>query len=423
MKKEKKTLLSRAMPFIMGGSLIRQIVVALVLGTLTAYFMPGLAADAGFLGTLFVSALKAVAPVLVLALVSAAIANQDVDVETHVKPILVLYCVGTFCAAVTAVLASFAFPVTIQLAVEGAEAAAPEGVGSVLKTLFLSAVDNPVHALLTGNYIGILTWGAGLGIALKKASNRTREILNDLAGGVEFIVHVVIRCAPIGIFGLVANTLATEGFSVLVGYAQLLGLLLGCMAFVALVLNPLIVWYCTKENPYPLTFTVLKESGVMAFFTRSSAANIPVNMNLCRKLNLPEDTFGVSIPLGSTINMAGAAVTITVLTLSACHTLGIEVHFITAVLLSLLASVCACGTAGVPGGSLMLIPLACSLFGIDSAVSMQVVAVGFIISVLQDSCETGLNSSSDVLFTAAACKRGKRLEAEAEAKYRRFNDD
>ncbi len=411
------------MPFIMGGSLIRQIVVALILGCLTAYFAPGLAADLGFLGTLFVSALKAVAPVLVLVLVSAAIANQDVNVDTQIKPILVIYAVGTFCAAVTAVLASFAFPVTIQLAAEGVKAAAPGGVGDVLKTLFLSVVDNPVHALLTGNYIGILAWGAGLGIALKKASNRTREVLNDVAAGVEFIVHIVIRCAPFGIYGLVSNTLATEGFSVLAGYAQLLGLLLGCMAFVALVLNPIIVWYCTKENPYPLTFMVLRESGVMAFFTRSSAANIPVNMNLCRKLKLPEDTFGVSIPLGSTINMAGAAITITVLTLSACHTLGIEVHLLSAILLSVLASVCACGTAGVPGGSLMLIPLACSLFGIDSSVSMQVVAVGFIISVLQDSCETGLNSSSDVLFTAAACKRAARLEAEANAKYRRFADD
>ena len=417
MKKEKKTLLSRAMPFIMGGSLIRQIVVALILGTLTAYFMPGLAADAGFLGTLFVSALKAVAPVLVLALVSAAIANQDVDVETHVKPILVLYCVGTFCAAVTAVLASFAFPVTIQLAVEGAEAAAPEGVGSVLKTLFLSAVDNPVHALLTGNYIGILTWGAGLGIALKKASNRTREILNDLAGGVEFIVHVVIRFAPVGIYGLVSNTFATEGFGALVGYAQLLVLLVGCFFFVALVLNPIIVWVCTRKNPYPLTLITLRESGVMAFFTRSSAANIPVNMNLCRKLKLPEDTFGVSIPLGATINMAGAAITITVLALSACTTLGVHVDVFTAILLSVVASLCACGAAGVPGGSLMLIPLACSLFGIDNGTAMQVVAVGFIIGVLQDSAETALNSSSDVLFTAAACLRAKRLEEEAAKKY------
>ncbi len=411
------------MPFIMGGSLIRQIVIALIFGCLTAYFAPGLAVDLGFLGTLFVSALKAVAPVLVLVLVSAAIANQDVNVDTQIKPIFALYGVGTFCAAVTAVLASFAFPVTIQLAAEGVKAAAPGGVGDVLKTLLLSVVDNPVHALLTGNYIGILAWGAGLGIALKKASNRTREVLNDVAAGVEFIVHIVIRCAPLGIYGLVSSTLATEGFSVLMGYAQLLGVLLGCMAFVALVLNPIIVWYCTKENPYPLTFMVLRESGVMAFFTRSSAANIPVNMNLCRKLKLPEDTFGVSIPLGATINMAGAAITITVLTLSACHTMGIEVHLLSAILLSLLASVCACGTAGVPGGSLMLIPLACSLFGIDSSVSMQVVAVGFIISVLQDSCETGLNSSSDVLFTAAACKRAARLEAEANAKYRRVADD
>ncbi len=403
------------MPLILGDSLVKQIIIALILGALTAYFIPGFAVDVGFLGTLFVSALKAVAPVLVLVLVSAAIANQDINADSHIKPILVLYLIGTFCAAATAVVASFAFPVTIQLATEGAKAAAPGGIAEVLKNLFLSVVDNPVHALLNGNYIGILAWGVGLGIALKKASNRTRETLNDLADGVEFIVHIVIRFAPFGIYGLVSNTFATEGFGALVGYVQLLVLLLGCMFFVALVLNPIIVWFCTRQNPFPITLTTLRESGVMAFFTRSSAANIPVNLNLCRKLNLPEDTYGVSIPLGATINMAGAAITITVLALSACATLGVHVDILTAVLLSVVASLCACGAAGVPGGSLMLIPLACSLFGIDNGTAMQVVAVGFIIGVLQDSCETALNSSSDVLFTAAACLRAKRIE-EAEAK-------
>ena len=407
MVEKKKALFHRAMPLILGGSLVKQIVIALILGSLTAYFMPGLAVDMGFLGTLFVSALKAVAPVLVFVLVGAAIANQDMNADSHIKPILVIYLVGTFAAAATAVAASFLFPVSIQLAAEGAKAAAPGGIAEVLKNLFLSVVDNPVHALLNANYIGILAWGVGLGIAMKKASNRTRETLNDLADGVEFIVHVVIRFAPVGIYGLVSNTFATEGF----------GALVGCFFFVALVLNPIIVWVCTHKNPYPLTLITLRESGVMAFFTRSSAANIPVNMNLCRKLKLPEDTFGVSIPLGATINMAGAAITITVLALSACTTLGVHVDVFTAILLSVVASLCACGAAGVPGGSLMLIPLACSLFGIDNGTAMQVVAVGFIIGVLQDSAETALNSSSDVLFTAAACLRAKRLEEEAAKKY------
>ena len=417
MVEKKKALFHRAMPLILGGSLVKQIVIALILGSLTAYFMPGLAVDMGFLGTLFVSALKAVAPVLVFVLGGAAIANQDVNADSHIKPILFIYLVGTFAAAATAVAASFLFPVSIQLATEGAKAAAPGGIAEVLKNLFLSVVDNPVHALLNANYIGILAWGVGLGIAMKKASNRTRETLNDLADGVEFIVHVVIRFAPLGIYGLVSNTFATEGFGALVGYAQLLVLLVGCFFFVALVLNPIIVWICTRKNPYPLTLITLRESGVMAFFTRSSAANIPVNMNLCRKLKLPEDTFGVSIPLGATINMAGAAITITVLALSACTTLGVHVDVFTAILLSVVASLCACGAAGVPGGSLMLIPLACSLFGIDNGTAMQVVAVGFIIGVLQDSAETALNSSSDVLFTAAACLRAKRLEEEAAKKY------
>ncbi len=397
------------MPLILGGSLVKRVMVALVLGAITAYFFPDFATSVGFLGTLFVSALKAVAPVLVLILVCAAIANQDVEANSHIKPILVLYLIGTFCAATTAVIASFAFPVSIQLAATGASTSAPGGIAEVLKNLFLSAVDNPVHALLSGNYIGILAWAVGFGIALKKASDHTRTVLNDLTSGIEFIVRVVIGCAPFGIYGLVSNTLATEGFSALIGYAQLLGLLLGSMFFVALVLNPLIVWFYTHKNPYPLTFQTLRESGVMAFFTRSSAANIPVNLELCRKLKLSEDTYSVSIPLGATINMAGAAITITVLALSACTTLGVHVDILTAILLAVVASLCACGAAGVPGGSLMLIPLACSLFGIDNETAMQVVAVGFIIGVLQDSCETALNSSSDVLFTAAACLRAERL--------------
>ena len=313
----RKTLMHRAMPLILGGSLVKQILVALVLGALTAYFAPQAAVSLGFLGTVFVSALKAVAPVLVFVLVVAAVANQDVHDETHMRPIVVIYLVGTFAAAVTAVVASFLFPVTIELVTEGAKASAPGGILEVLRNLVMSIVDNPVHALLNGNYIGILAWALGMGIALRKASNRSREMVNDISDGVEFIVRVVIRFAPVGIYGLVSNTFATAGFAALVGYVQLLLVLIGCMLFVALVLNPLIVWFCTRRNPYPLTWMTLRESGVTAFFTRSSAANIPVNLNLCRKLGLPESTFGVSIPLGATINMAGAAITITVLALAA----------------------------------------------------------------------------------------------------------
>ncbi len=410
---EHRTLMHRAMPFLLGGSLVKQILIGLILGVVVALVSPSVAVVCGFLGTLFVSALKAVAPVLVFVLVGAAIANQQFDGRTQMRPIIVLYLVGTFAAAVTAVIASFIWPVTIEFAKAADGAATPGDILEVLRNLLVSTVDNPVHAIMSANYIGILAWAIGLGIAMRKASNQTRNVLNDIADGVEFIVRVVIRFAPVGIFGLVANTFATEGMSVLLGYAQLLIVLLGCMFFVALVINPIIVWFCIRRNPYPLTFMMLRESGVTAFFTRSSAANIPVNLAICRRLNLDEGTFSVSIPLGATINMAGAAITITVLSLSAAFSLGITVDIPTAILLSVVASLCACGAAGVPGGSLMLIPLACSLFGVDNSTAMQVVAVGFIIGVLQDSTETALNSSSDALFTAAACLRAKRLEAEA----------
>lgn len=409
---EHRTLMHRAMPFLLGGSLVKQILIGLILGVVVALVSPSVAVVCGFLGTLFVSALKAVAPVLVFVLVGATIANQQFDGRTQMRPIIVLYLVGTFAAAATAVIASFIWPVTIEFAKAADGAATPGDILEVLRNLLVSTVDNPVHAIMSANYIGILAWAIGLGIAMRKASNQTRNVLNDIADGVEFIVRVVIRFAPVGIFGLVANTFATEGMSVLLGYAQLLIVLLGCMFFVALVINPIIVWFCIRRNPYPLTFMMLRESGVTAFFTRSSAANIPVNLAICRRLNLDEGTFSVSIPLGATINMAGAAITITVLSLSAAFSLGITVDIPTAILLSVVASLCACGAAGVPGGSLMLIPLACSLFGVDNSTAMQVVAVGFIIGVLQDSTETALNSSSDALFTAAACLRAKRLEAE-----------
>ena len=397
------------MPLILGGSLVKQIVIALVLGILLALVAPGAAKSVGILGGLFVSALKAVAPVLVFVLVAAAIANHQSGTAAHMRPILVLYLVGTFAAATTAVISFFLFPVSVNLISDAKEVATPGGIGEVLQNLVYSVVDNPVKALMQGNYICILFWAIGLGIAIRKASDTTRLVMNDISDGVEFIVRLVIRFAPFGIFGLVANTLATSGISVLAGYAQLLAVLLGTMFFVALVVNPLLVWFCTRENPYPVTLMTLRESGIPAFFTRSSAANIPVNLEICRRLNLPESTYAVSIPVGATVNMGGAAITITVLTLSAAFSLGVPVDIPTAIFLSFVASICAAGASGVPGGSLMLIPLAAGLFGIDQSVAMQVVAVGFIIGVLQDSCETALNSSTDALFTIAACKRAERL--------------
>ncbi|ELY2736977.1 serine/threonine transporter SstT [Cronobacter dublinensis] len=386
------------------GSLVKQILVGLVLGILLAWVSKPAAIAVGLLGTLFVGALKAVAPVLVLMLVMASIANHKHGQKTNIRPILWLYLLGTFSAALTAVLFSFLFPSTLHLVAGATEITPPTGIVSVLRDLLLSMVANPVDALLKGNYIGILVWAVGLGFALRHGNETTKNLVNDMSDAVTFMVKLVIRFAPIGIFGLVASTLATTGFDTLWGYAQLLVVLVGCMLLVALVINPLIVFAKIRRNPYPLVFACLRESGVTAFFTRSSAANIPVNMALCEKLNLDRDTYSVSIPLGATINMAGAAITITVLTLAAVHTLGIAVDVPTALLLSVVASLCACGASGVAGGSLLLIPLACNMFGIPNDVAMQVVAVGFIIGVLQDSCETALNSSTDVLFTAAACQ-------------------
>lgn len=386
------------------GSLVKQILVGLVLGILLAWLSKPAAVAVGLLGTLFVGALKAVAPVLVLMLVMASIANHKHGQKTNIRPILWLYLLGTFSAALTAVLFSFLFPSTLHLTTGTTEITPPSGIVEVLRDLLMSMVSNPVDALLKGNYIGILVWAVGLGFALRHANDTTKNFINDMSDAVTFMVKLVIRFAPVGIFGLVSSTLATTGFATLWGYAQLLVVLIGCMLLVALVINPLIVFFKIRRNPFPLVFACLRESGVTAFFTRSSAANIPVNMALCEKLNLDRDTYSVSIPLGATINMAGAAITITVLTLAAVHTLGIAVDLPTALLLSVVASLCACGASGVAGGSLLLIPLACNMFGIPNEVAMQVVAVGFIIGVLQDSCETALNSSTDVLFTAAACQ-------------------
>lgn len=386
------------------GNLVLQILAGIVLGGILATLSPDDAKSVGLLGDLFVGALKAVAPILVFILVAASIANQKKNQHTYMRPIVVLYLFGTFTAALTAVVLSFIFPTTLTL-VAGAEGATPpQGIAEVLNTLLFKLVDNPVNALMSANYIGILAWAVGLGLALHHASATTKAVFEDLSHGVSQIVRFIIRLAPFGIFGLVASTFATTGFESLAGYANLLFVLLSAMLVIALVVNPIIVYAKTRQNPYPLVFQCLRESGVTAFFTRSSAANIPVNMALCEKLKLDEDTYSVSIPLGATINMAGAAITITVLTLAAVNTVGIEIDLMTALLLSIVAAVSACGASGVAGGSLLLIPLACGLFGISNDVAMQVVAVGFIIGVIQDSAETALNSSTDVVFTAAVCQ-------------------
>ena len=386
----------------MNGNIVLQIVVGIVLGAVLAFISPELASKASVLGTLFVKALKAIAPLLVFVLVMASIANHKKSQQTYIKPVLFLYMAGTLIASVTAVVFSFMFPSTLNLLTSNVKQVAPEGISEVLTTLVFNMVDNPVNALVQGNYIGILTWAAAIGFGLGKGSETTKNVLQNLADSVTSVVNIIIRLAPFGIFGLVANTLASTGVEALVDYSHLLLVLISAMLFIALVTNPLLVFIATRSNPYPLVFTCLKESGITAFFTRSSAANIPVNMALCERLKLNEDTYSVSIPLGATINMGGAAITITVLTLAAVNTLNIPVDFVTAVVLSLVAAVSACGSSGVAGGSLLLIPLACSLFNIPNDIAMQVVAIGFIIGVIQDSAETALNSSTDVLFTAAA---------------------
>ena len=383
-------------------SLVSQIIVAIILACLLATLSPESAKTFGMLGSLFVSALKAVAPILVLVLVTSAIANQKLDSSAELKPIIGLYFLGTLSAAFIAVLLSFAFPTELTLDLAGASANPPQKLTEVLATLAFKVVENPITAIATGNFIAVLAWGLGLGFSLKHASASSKAMVHDLSEAISSIVRMVIRFAPLGIFGLVANTVATTGFSALGEYSHLVVVLISAMLIIALLVNPLIVFIITKKNPYPLVFTCLRESGITAFFTRSSAANIPVNMALCKKLDLHEDTYSVSIPLGATINMAGAAITITVLTLAAANSLDIEVSFATAILLSVVAAISACGASGVAGGSLLLIPLACGLFGINNDIAMQVVAIGFIIGVIQDSAETALNSSTDVVFSAAA---------------------
>ncbi len=406
--------IARIFKRIASGSLVTQIMMGIIAGVILAMVAPAAAKSAGLLGGLFVGGLKAVAPTLVFVIVTASIANQKKGANTNMRSIILLYLVGTFMAALVAVTMSFLFPTTLTLVATNVSATPPDGIGQVLHTLLFKMVDNPVNALATGNFLGILAWAIVLGFSFQHASDGMKTILHDISQGVSSVVRLVIRFAPLGIFGLVAKTIATTGFSALAGYTHLLQVLLGSMLIIALVVNPFIVFLKTRKNPYPLAFTCLRESGVTAFFTRSSAANIPVNMDLCKRLKLNEDTYSVSIPLGATVNMGGAAITITILTLAAVHTLGIKVDIATALLLSLVASVSACGASGVAGGSLLLIPLACSLFGVPNDISMEVVAAGFIIGVIQDSAETALNSSTDVLFTAASDRADMSLAAAKE---------
>ena len=381
-------------------SLVKRIIIGLVIGAVLGVAVPGFTVIS-ILGDLFVGALKALAPLLVFFIVMSSLAHHKQGGGSNMKTVIVLYLAGTFFAALCAVVASFAFPSTLILGAPE-EMSAPGGIGEVVKTLLMNAVANPVSSIASANYIGVLVWAVILGLALRSASETTKDIIGDISDAFSAAIRWVISCAPFGIMGLMFNTVATTGIAGLATYIQVIAVLVGCMFFVALVVNPILVFLCMRSNPYPLVFRCLKESGIMAFFTRSSAANIPVNMSLCKELGLDEDKYSVSIPLGATINMAGAAITISVLTLAAANTLGIQVDFATAFLLSLVSTVSACGASGVAGGSLLLIPLACSLFGISNDVAMQVVGIGFIIGVIQDSCETALNSSSDVLFTAAA---------------------
>ncbi len=384
-------------------SLVKQIIIGLVIGIVLALVAPQqLGGIMPIFGTIFTRALKGVAPVLVFFLVMFAIAQHKSGKKTNMKRVLVLYLLGTFLAGTLAVIVSFIFPVELALAEGAGDVTPPEGIGQVLQTLIFNIVSNPVDALLNANYIGILAWAIVLGIALRGASDNTKEFLGEISEAVSTVVRWVIKLAPLGVMGLVFDSIATTGIEALLSYGKLIVVLVGAMAADALIINPIIVFLNTKQNPYPLVLKCLKDSGITAFFTRSSAANIPVNMRLCEELKLNKDTYSISIPLGATINMGGAAITIAILTLAACHTLGIAVDIPTAIVLCVLSAISACGASGVAGGSLLLIPLACSLFGIPNDIAMQVVGVGFIVGVIQDSCETALNSSTDVLFTATA---------------------
>ncbi|MCD8199961.1 MAG: serine/threonine transporter SstT [Coriobacteriaceae bacterium] len=387
-------------------SLIIRILIGLVIGAVLGIFFKDLPVIP-LLGTLFTGALKSIAPVLVFFLVISALLGAKAD--RSMGTIIILYLIGTLCAAIVAVVASMLFPSPLTLDVSAYDDMSEiSDVGSIFVTLLTNIVCNPIEALSEANYLGVLCWAILLGIAMRHAPKGAKETLNAISDAITTVVRWIIAMAPFGILGLVYSAVSENGLNIFVEYGHLLLVLVGCMLFIALVVNPLIVFLFARVNPYPLVGRCLKDSAITAFFTRSSAANIPVNMNLCKSLGLNKNTYSVSIPLGATINMAGAAVTITVLSLAAAQTLGIEVHPVQAVILSVLAATSACGASGVPGGSLMLIPLACSLFGINADVSAQIVAIGFIVAVIQDSCETALNSSTDALFTATAELRQRR---------------
>lgn len=391
-------------------ALVKRILVGLVLGAILGLTVPG-ATGISILGDVFVSALKAIAPLLVFFLVISSLCNAGNSHGGVIKTVIILYMFSTVLAAVIAVFASMALPVKLTLATAAAtDTAAPQGIAEVLNNLLLNVVANPVSSLVNANYVGILTWAILLGLAFRAANEITKNVLNDIANGTSAVVSWIINMAPFGIFGLVFNTVSTNGLEIFTTYGKLLALLVGCMLFIYFVTNPLLVYWCIRKNPYPLIFHCLKRSALTAFFTRSSAANIPVNMKVCEEMGLDRDTYSVTIPLGATINMDGAAITITVMTMATAFTLGIHVDIPTAIILSLLAALSACGASGVAGGSLLLIPMACSLFGISDDISMQVVAVGFIIGVIQDSVETALNSSSDLLLSASAEFRQWRME-------------
>ena len=380
-------------------SLIKRIIVGLVIGTVLAVVWPG-NDIVEMLGTLFVNALKSVAPILVFFLVISALCNAKGGGQ--MKTVIILYLVATFVAGAVAVIASTLFPVDLTLTAPAEDQASPEGIGQVLATLITNVVANPVEALMKANYLGILAWAVVLGIALRHANDQVKSVFSNISDAVSTVVRWIISLAPFGILGLVYTAVSTNGLEIFTEYGQLLLVLVGAMLFIAFVTNPLLSFACFRKNPYGLVVRCLKDSGLTAFFTRSSAANIPVNMELCRKLGLDKDNYSLSIPLGATINMGGAAVTISVMAMMAAHTMGIEVDIPTAIILSVLSAISACGASGVAGGSLLLIPLACSLFGISNDIAMQVVGIGFVIGVIQDSCETALNSSSDVLFAASA---------------------
>lgn len=402
--------------FVKKVPLIEQIAIGLVIDIMLAVFVPSAVPFVSIFGDLFVSALKGVAPVLVFILVMNAMTQRKSDGDTNMKPIVTLYVLGTFAASLVGVTLSFLFPVTLQLSIGNSEINPPSGIAQVLHTLIMNVVDNPVNALLRANYIGILAWAVIIGLAMHSvAKEETKKVFDDLSKGITIVVSWVIRFAPLGIMGLVTQSISASGLSALLSYLKLLGVLIASYALVALVMNPIIVFAKIHRNPYPLVFATIRESGIYAFFTRSSAANIPVNLSLCKRLGLNPDTYTISIPLGATINMAGASITISVLALAAANTLGIQVDLLTALLLCLISTVGACGASGVAGGSLLLIPVACASFGISNDLAMQVVGVGFIISVLEDACETALNSSSNVLFTATAefAERAKRGELKA----------